>query len=258
MITKNISNLPVRLNVGMMSSKQHIISQLKKDLLLLQGFKNAPGVNQQETGLGPILNSFPNKVFPIGAIHEFIAINDEEKAATTGFISALISSLMRSNGVSAWISKSNEVYPPSLSYFNLEASNIIFVQVKNEKDILWTTEEALRCEALSSVITYTPHLSFTASRRLQLAVEKSLVTGFIIRPAKQHNTTTCLSRWKITPLASELPGEMPGVGFPKWNVELLKVRNGHPGQWSVQWVDGKFLHTSTQAFVLPQKFQKAG
>jgi protein ImuA len=33
---------------------------------------------------------------------------------------------------------------------------------------------------------------------------------------------------------------LPGVGFPKWNVELLKVRNGKPGSWQVEWAAGKF------------------
>ncbi len=32
---------------------------------------------------------------------------------------------------------------------------------------------------------------------------------------------------------------MPGVGAPRWKVELLKVRNGLPGAWIVEWVDGR-------------------
>jgi len=33
---------------------------------------------------------------------------------------------------------------------------------------------------------------------------------------------------------------LPGVGFPRLNVELLKVRNGKPGSWQVEWANGKF------------------
>jgi protein ImuA len=33
---------------------------------------------------------------------------------------------------------------------------------------------------------------------------------------------------------------LPGVGFPRWQVELLKVRNGNPGCWQVEWVAGSF------------------
>ena len=73
-------------------------------------------------------------------------------------------------------------------------------------------------------------LNFTSSRRLQLAVEQSRVTGFIIREdPKQLGTTACISRWKINSLPSALPDKMPGLGFPRWQVELLKARNGKPG-----------------------------
>jgi len=40
-------------------------------------------------------------------------------------------------------------------------------------------EEALKCESLSAVIAETPEISFTVSRRLQLAVEQNRVTSFI-------------------------------------------------------------------------------
>jgi protein ImuA len=34
--------------------------------------------------------------------------------------------------------------------------------------------------------------------------------------------------------------DMPGVGFPCWNVSLQKVRNGKPGNWQVEWSAGEF------------------
>ena len=49
------------------------------------------------------------------------------------------------------------------------------------------------------------------------------------------NAVACVSRWKINSVESELIGKMPGVGFPRWEVELLKVRNGQTGKWLVQW-----------------------
>ena len=33
---------------------------------------------------------------------------------------------------------------------------------------------------------------------------------------------------------------MPGVGFPRWQVDLLKVRNGNPGSWTVEWSKRRF------------------
>ena len=100
-------------------------------------------------------------------------------------------------------------------------------------------EEALKYDGLAAVIGEIDELSFTASRRLQLAVEQSRVTGFVIRRhSNSLHTTASVARWKITSLPSE-PGDIPGVGFPRWNVELLKVRNGKPGQWQVEYADDR-------------------
>jgi protein ImuA len=242
----------------MTGSKADILNELQKQILPLQGYRRVSNVSGFKSGLGTILNSFPNKNFPLGAIHEFITDSTESTASTTGFIAGLNSLLMGSTGVIVWITTSNNLFPPSFIHFNIDPANIIFVEIKDEKEILWATEEALRCEALTAVVTNIPNISFTASRRLQLAVEKSMVTGFVIHPAKsQHNTSSCVSRWKINPVKS-YASDIPGVGFPQWKVELLKVRNGQPGNWIVQWVDGKFLHTYGNTFIISDRVQKAG
>ena len=116
-------------------------------------------------------------------------------------------------------------------------------------------EEALKCKGLSAVIGEMPELSFTTSRRLQLAVEQSQVTGFILRNnPKNINTTACVTRWKISSLPSQLAGGMPGVGFPRWNVALLKVRNGYPANWDIELFAGRMkLVTTSKAVELQQK-----
>jgi len=37
---------------------------------------------------------------------------------------------------------------------------------------------------------------------------------------------------------------MPGLGFPRWNIELLKVRNGQPGSWEMEWAADRFIEIS--------------
>ena len=117
-------------------------------------------------------------------------------------------------------------------------------------------EEALKYDGLSAVVGEMQELDFTASRRLQLAVEKSRVTGFILRRNPKHiNTTACVARWKITSLATEQSDDLPGVGFPKWTIELLKIRNGRPGKWEVSFIGGKLRHTVQKPAIilLPKK-----
>lgn len=243
----------------MSATKADIIARLQREILPLQGFKPASNGMLMDIGLGPLKAAFPNISFPLGAVHEFICSSTEDAAASGGFISGLLSSLMRSKGVSIWISSSRTLFPPAMKSFGISPDNIIFIDLQKERDVLWTMEEALKCGSLSAVVGEMKELNFTASRRLQLAVEQSLVTGFIIRrDARNLNTTACITRWKITPLPSESEDNLPGIGYPRWNVQLLKVRNGKPGSWQVEWADGKFRPVYKFASIVREPQKKTG
>ena len=87
----------------MSDTKQNIISRLRKDLLLWEGFKPPAAGNSDRMGLGPVEAAFPNGVFPAGAIHEMICPTPEQSAATAGFMGGLLTSLMQQGGVCIWI-----------------------------------------------------------------------------------------------------------------------------------------------------------
>jgi protein ImuA len=204
-----------------------------------------------DVGLGPILDAFPNATFPLGAVHEFLSARPEGTAATTGFIAGLLSSLMEAGGISVWISAARTLFPPGLKNFGIPPDRFIFVDLKKEKDVEWAMEEALKCSALTAVVGEMKEISFTASRRLQLAVEQSQVTGFILRNnSRKPNTTACVSRWKITPLSTESSDDLPGIGFPQWKVELMRIRNGRTGIWTIQWREGRFVSIREDETVL--------
>src|SRR5258706_1171925 len=148
----------------MVSSKADIITQLQKEILLLQGFKPASIGNGGNIGLGPINAAFPNYTFPLAALHEFISIGKEDSAATGGFIAALLSTLMQNHGVIVWISASRTIFPPALKTFGIEPDRIIFIDLQKEKDILWTMEKALKCNGLTAVVGEMNEINFTGSR----------------------------------------------------------------------------------------------
>lgn len=223
------------------------LNTLQEEILALQGIR--PAENPIiEIILSPLRSAFPNSSFPTGAIHEFVTENKESSSATTGFIAGILTSLMKNSGIAGqqagtimWIGSSPKLFPPALKSFGIQPDRFIFVEVKKDKDILWTMDEALKCDALSAVVAEMPELSFTESRRLQLAVEKSRVTGFVLRTnPRRISTTACVSRWKINPTHSEPIDGMPGIGYPQWKVELLRIRNGKPGTWELRWENGKF------------------
>ncbi|MCW3089932.1 MAG: Error-prone repair protein ImuA [Ferruginibacter sp.] len=243
----------------MTSTRKDIIAQLQKDMLSLQGFKPMADDNGVEIELGPIKSAFPNARFPLGAVHEFICNGAEDAAATGGFIAGVLGTLMQQGGAALWISASRTIFPPALKFFGINPDKIIFIDLSKEKDILWVMEEALKTEGIAAVTCEMKEISFTASRRLQLAVEQSRVTGFILcRNQRNLSTTACVTRWKVSSLPSALPGAMPGVGFPRWNIELLKVRNGKPGTWQVEWEGGRFRHVLRVAAILQEPQKKTG
>lgn len=238
--------------------KADIMSQLRKEVVCLQGFKASLYSTQIDVGLGMIEHAFPNAHFPLGAIHEFICEGSETAAATTGFIAGVISSLMRTAGIVLWIGAKRKIFPPALKSFTIHPDRIIFIHLQKEQEILWAIEEALKCEHLAAVVGEIQTLSFIVSRRLQLAVEKSLVTGFLLCHHPYQNTTASVAKWRIRPDVSEKIDGLPGVGFPRWNVELLKARNGKPGCWQIEWVTNKFHPVANITVALPEQKKKVG
>jgi len=221
-------------------AKAEMLAQLQSDILRLQGFKPA-GSGLGVLSLGAIDAAFPNRTFPTGAVHEVVSPASEDLAAASGFLTGLMAGLMRSKGVAVWISTRRTVFPPALKAFGIKPDRLLFVEVPREREALWAMEEALKSPALTAVVGELRDISFTASRRLQLAVEQSQVTGFIINRNVKPTTTACVSRWRITSLPSETPDALPGIGLPQWRVELLRIRNGRPGVWQVQWQKNRFV-----------------
>lgn len=241
-------------------NKKMVITQLQRDILSLEGFKPKPGSVKEIVGLKSIEASFPNGIFPTGAIHEFLSFAPEQLAASDGFIAGLISSLIEKEGVCVWIGTALRLFAPALKQFGVEPHRAIFIKLRREKDVLWATEEALKCNGIAAVIAEVGELNFMQSRRLQLAVESSNVTGFILRTNQRKVCTTAsTARWQITPLASELEEGMPGVGFPRWQVDLLKVRNGKTGSWQLEWTAGRFIVVADNEVVsIPEPIKKVG
>ena len=239
----------------MVGTRANIISQLEKEILHLQRFKpfQAEG---NDAGLSIIRDSFPNSTFPLGAIHEFFSSGNEDSTASFGFMAGIVSSLMKSGAPCVWVSSSPLIFPPSLRLFDINPDKILFINTKKPREILWTIEEALKSESICSVIGEIGEISLSESRRLQLAVEESRVTGFMLRRNPKNLATSFVTRWRITSLPSAIDSKMPGIGFPKWNVELLKVRNGKPGKWQMIWHNEKFELVEEKRFMEEEQKRK--
>jgi protein ImuA len=238
-----------------MLSKADTLCRLRNEILSLQGFRPNPAIAQSDFGLGPIVSSFPNHTFPFSALHEFICESPQEVAASGAFVTGLLSSSLNQGGVVLWISRQRLIFPPALKSFGINPDQIIFINTRSEKEVIWAVEEALKSNALTSVVGQIRELEFTESRRLQLAIEQSGVGCFLLRYRPRNLTTASSTRWHIKPLSSNFDDTLPGVGYPRWQVNLVKVRSGKPGNWTIEWKEGRFHQPSKLSF-LPGELQK--
>ena len=237
-----------------MNEKQQILNSLRKEILLMEGFKEP--MLTEDTSLGCINEAFPNKSFPFSALHEFFSFKGEEVASSSAFIAGLLSSRVSKTGTVVWIGSSIKIFPPSLKWFGIEPHCVVFLHVKKEKDVLWAFNEALGCSSLLAVVGEMPEISITTSRRFQLTIEDAGVGCFIIRHHPKNLLTTAVSRWHIHPSPSRVEDRFPGLGHPRWKVNLLKVRNGKTGSWNIEWVNGGFRYIAPQFTVVHKGLQK--
>jgi protein ImuA len=237
--------------------KEQVLEELRREILSLQGLRMPLQYELQDMGLGAINQAFPNHAFPVAATHEFISNTPQSGAASCGFIAGLLHVLMH-KGACLWVSTRGHLFAPALAFFGIAPHQVIFVDVKTDAEAFWLIEEGLKCEALAAVVGEIRDWGFTESRRLQLAVEHSRVTGLIHRYGGITTNVACVSRWQVTPATSAAPVMVPGVGLTTWNVELLKIKNGKPGKWQIQWHPNGFNIITQQHSIRQLAARKAG
>jgi protein ImuA len=120
---------------------------------------------------------------------------------------------------------------------------LVHVAARSPEDALFAIEEGLRCRELAFVIGEimgNPRvLSFTASRRLSLAVEKHGVPLWLVRLDASRDLGSARLRWEARAAASPPPRWNPQApGAPSWHAELFRARSHPPGQWVLREDDG--------------------
>ncbi len=86
------------------------------------------------------------------------------------------------------IDPARRIFPPALAAAGFDLQAMVIVQPGSARDLLWSWEQALSCQAASLVWGEVAAISPIAYRRLKLAAEKSGVIGFLLR------ATSMLSR----------------------------------------------------------------
>jgi protein ImuA len=138
------------------------------------------------------------------------------------------------------------------------------VDAGDEPSVLACFEEGLRHGGLGAVVAEVARLSMTASRRLQLAAEVSGVIGIAIRrwrrlaeAATFGQPTAAVTRWRVSALPST-PLPVPGIGRPRWRLELIGCRGGESADFEVEACDatGRLAPTANLVHAGPKEFRQ--
>lgn len=195
-------------------------------------------------GVAPLDAALPQGGLILGALHEVAGGGD---GAVDGAAAALFAAgiAARLPGPVLWCVTRADLFAPALRQAGLDPGRLICLEAADETSLLSCFEEGLRHGGLAAVVAETSRLSMTASRRLQLAAEASGVTGLAVRrwrraaeAADFGQPTAAATRWRVTPQPSS-PLPAPGVGRPRWFVELLRCRSGGCADFSLEACDEK-------------------
>ncbi len=210
-----------------------ILAGLRERIRRIEGVGEAAGHGILALGMEAVDRLLPEGGLALAGVHEVRGSGD---GAATGFCAALLARLSRVDGRPIlWLERGEDLYMPGLARFGLKPGAVLTVSgISRDADMLWALEEALHCGALSAVVGEIRAADFTASRRLQLAAEAGGVTALLLSEGQGGGAATALSRWQVTS-APSLGDGMPGVGWPCWQVELVRCRNGRPAAWTVLW-----------------------
>ena len=231
-------------------------------------------------GIAAIDRVLPGGGLALGALHEILGAggDEEDGAVAAAFAAGILGRLATQessagDGTVLWCLPHPDFYGPGLTAHGLDPARLVLVRAPRDAEILLAMEEGLRAPGIAAVVGEVGTLPAVASRRLQLAAERSGITAFLLRrwrdggqAARERNLpNAAVTRWRVAALPSQpLPGE-PGVGHPRWRVELLRCRAGEPACWEVEGADAtghvslaSALADRPAASVAAEKFRRAG
>ena len=175
----------------------------------------------------PLDGALPWGGLPRRTLHEVSGLG------ATSAVAAFASRFLAQGGALVWCRNAGltgelgELYGPGLARYGIDPVRLLIAQCRDENEVLWSFEEALRCRGVACAVAEIGRLDLLASRRLQLAAEAGGGAGLILRPEPDPLPNAALTRWRAEPL--------PMADGAFWRLILWRARGGAPGVWTVRW-----------------------
>ena len=159
------------------------------------------------------------------------ALSDD--AAATLFIAGLAARFAGTAGNVLWALSRFDLYAPGLDQAGLTPDRLLYAEAREEVEVLALVEDGLRSGSLGAVVGEVSRVSMTATRRLQLAATEGRTPMLLFRRWRRRaaspldEPSSATTRWRIGSTASGAVGH-PGVGRARWEMALVRQRNGNP------------------------------
>ncbi|MGQ3215630.1 MAG: ImuA family protein [Shinella sp.] len=188
--------------------------------------------------------ALPGGGLAFGALHEIAGggCGTVDGAAAALFVAGIAA---RTRGKILWCMTRPDLFFPAISQAGLHPDRVVWCESDREEEALSAMEEGLSFGGLAAVVGELVRLPMNASRRLQLAAEKTGAMGIVLRRWRRQNEasdygqpTASTTRWRISTLPSErLP--VAGVGRARWLAELMRVKAGACAEFEIGAPDAK-------------------
>jgi protein ImuA len=227
----------------MAGSREARLTALKGRIAALEAGTRTP-TSVLSFGNPGIDGCFPAGGLPSGCWHEVMGagLEDETSAAPAAFVGLLTRPLLKTGAV-VWVMRRDDLYAPGLAGLDFPTERLIQVKARDEAEVLSVLEDALATVGVAAAIGEAEAPELKAGRRLQLACEKRGSFGVLLHrrpyggPVGKPRTvsgSSAFSRWRIAGAPSQPPPDVPGLGPPRWRVELERCRGGRPGGWILE------------------------
>lgn len=221
----------------MAAAREHVIADLRERISALSG-GSAKQAGCLPFGVDEIDQALPAGGLAYGALHEFAGggSGTVDGAAAALFVAGVAA---RTSGKIIWCLTRPDLFFPALAQVGLHPDRVVFAEADKEEEVLATMEEALTFGGLGAVVGELVRLPMVASRRLQLAAEKTGTMALVVRRWRRQTEandfgqpTASVTRWRVSVLPSDrLP--VPGVGRARWLLELMRSRAGECAEFEI-------------------------
>jgi protein ImuA len=221
--------------------RNELLEALRAEVRAIEGVHAKAGAGTLPFGIAAIDGRLAGGGLAAASLHEIApaGAGPGDDAAATLFLAGIAARRSAPAGTVLWALTRRDLFAPGLALAGLPPERLLQAECGHDEDVLAVMEEGLRHGGLAAVVGEVGRAPMASARRLQLAAEENGVMALMLRRRRRSGEdplglpSTAATRWRVACLPSA-PLPAPGVGRPRWRLDLVRQRGGEPCDWIVE------------------------